>query len=597
MCDHHPTIEDRYRSDHPWRTLAMLYGQRRRAVVVAVILFIIKQSPTWVIPIVTANIIDVIAHPNEHKAQEILTNTLAGVVSVALNSPFHTVYYRNVAEAARTAEATLRSAICRRLQQLNISYYKHKSSGVLQSKALRDVESIDQMARGLFEMVLGAAIALVSAIIVTAIRAPQFLLFFLLAIPPVIIMQQWLSKRMRKINKEFRQEVEGMSSKIVSMIDMIPIARAHAVEDVEIEKIDRQLDQVKQAGIKVDYINAMFLSSAWSMFTMLNLLGMVAAGWMCYTKMLPLTAGDVVLLGGYFSSITGAVLSICNIFPNVARGFEAIRSIGDVLESPDIERNRGKQSIANVRGGLRFDEVAYRYPGVETDAISHFSLDVPAGKTVALVGPSGSGKSTMMGLVLGFQRPTGGRILLDGSDIEALDLRDFREYVAVVSQETLLFQGTLRENILYGTLDVSDERLWQAICDANAHEFVSRLPDGLDTVIGEKGARLSGGQKQRIAIARAIIREPRVLILDEATSALDGESERVVQEALDRLMKGRTTLIVAHRLSTIRNADTIVVLENGQITESGSLPDLLDRNGTFADMWRLQTGARFAIAS
>ncbi|BDI32227.1 ABC transporter ATP-binding protein [Capsulimonas corticalis] len=597
MCDHHSPIEDRYRSDRPWRTLLMLYGQRRRTVALAIFFFIIKQSPTWVVPIVTANMIDAISKPTPHSGHTILINTIIGVVSVALNSPFHTIYYHNMASAARTAEATLRSAICRRLQQLNISYYKHKSSGVLQSKALRDVESIDQMTRSLFEMAMGAAIALVSAIVVTALRAPKFLPFFLLAIPPVVIMQQWLSKRMRKINKEFREEVEGMSSKIVSMIDMIPIARAHAVEDVEIEKIDRQLDQVKQAGIKVDYTNALFLSSAWSMFTMLNLLGFAVAGWVCFKKIMPMTPGDVVLIGGYFSSITGAVLSICNIFPNIARGFEAIRSIGDVLESPDIERNRGKQSIPNVRGGLRFDQVAYRYPGGETDAITDFTLDVPAGRTVALVGPSGSGKSTMMGLVLGFQRPTAGRILLDGSDIEALDLRDFREYVAVVSQETLLFQGTLRENILYGTLDVTDERLRQAIRDANAEEFVSRLPAGLDTIIGEKGARLSGGQKQRIAIARAIIREPRVLILDEATSALDGESERVVQEALDRLMKGRTTLIVAHRLSTIRNADTIVVLENGHITESGSLPDLLDRNGTFADMWRLQTEMRFAIAS
>ena len=227
MCDHNSPIEDRYRSDRPWRTLVYACTDSDGGpVVVAIVLFIIKQSPTWVVPIVTANIIDVISNPSKHSAHEILTNTLIGVFSVALNSPFHTVYYRNVAEAARTAEATMRSAICRRLQQLNISYYKHKSSGVLQSKALRDVESVDQMARSLFEMVLGAAMALVSALVVTAIRAPLFLPFYLLAIPPVIIMQQWLSKRMRKINGEFRQEVEGMSSQIVSMIDMIPIARA-----------------------------------------------------------------------------------------------------------------------------------------------------------------------------------------------------------------------------------------------------------------------------------------------------------------------------------------------------------------------------------
>jgi ATP-binding cassette subfamily B protein len=195
-----------------------------------------------------------------------------------------------------------------------------------------------------------------------------------------------------------------------------------------------------------------------------------------------------------------------------------------------------------------------------------------------------------MGLVLGYQRPTTGRILLDGRDMNNVDMRTFRESVAVVSQETLLFQGTLRDNILYGAKDVTDDRLRQAIRDANAEDFVSKLPDGLETMLGEKGARLSGGQKQRIAIARAIIRRPRVLILDEATSALDSESEHQVQSALDGLMHGRTTFIVAHRLSTIRNADQVVVLDEGRAIESGTLDELLRRGGSFAAMYDRQIG-------
>jgi len=326
------------------------------------------------------------------------------------------------------------------------------------------------------------------------------------------------------------------------------------------------------------------------LFTLLNLAGLVTAAWMCYHRIMPLKPGDVVLLSGYFNSISGAVLQIVNVFPSVTKGFESIRSIGDVLESPDVEQNRGKAAIADVRGDFVFDGIDFTYPGSDIPAVRDFNLHVRAGTTVAIVGQSGSGKSTMMGLVLGYQRPTRGSIVLDGQPMDGLDLRTYREHIAVVSQETLLFQGTLRDNIVYGAENVSEERLWQAIKDANAYEFVTKLPHGLDTILGERGARLSGGQKQRIAIARAVIRNPRVLILDEATSALDSESEYLVQEALDRLMRRRTTFVVAHRLSTIRNAGNIVVMENGLICESGTLDELLALGGPFAAMYNLQIG-------
>jgi ATP-binding cassette subfamily B protein len=583
-------IEDSYSSAHPWKTIFLLYGQDKRRLALTLIFFLLKQSPTWIVPLVTANIINVVSDPAHHPPRELWINALVGVAATLQNTVTHTVYYRHMSLAARDAEAGMRSAICRRLQQLTISYYKHKSSGALQSKALRDVEAVDQMVRGLFDSGMSAIVALTSAIIITAWRAPYFLPLFLLVVPPVCLLRWALARRMQRANAEFRREIEGMSSRIGNMIDMIPVARAHAVEDVEIAKIDTHLGQVKDSGLRVDLNNAIFGSMSWVLFTLLNLVGLVSAAWMCYHKVMPLRPGDVVLLSGYFNSISGAVLQVVNIFPSLTKGFESIRSIGDILECPDLEQNRGKARIDKVRGEFVFDAIEFTYPGVDTPAIRDFKLDVPAGTTVALVGQSGSGKSTMMGLVLGYQRPSRGAIVLDGKPMESLDLRTYREHVAVVSQETLLFQGTLRDNILYGAEDVSEERLWQAIKDANAYDFVTKLPDGLQTMLGEKGARLSGGQKQRIAIARAIIRNPRVLILDEATSALDSESEYLVQEALDRLMKQRTTFVVAHRLSTIRNADKIVVMENGLIRESGTLDELLNHDGPFAAMYNLQIG-------
>ncbi|WP_200906240.1 ATP-binding cassette domain-containing protein [Limnoraphis robusta] len=218
-----------------------------------------------------------------------------------------------------------------------------------------------------------------------------------------------------------------------------------------------------------------------------------------------------------------------------------------------------------------------------------FSLQVKPGETIAIVGPSGAGKSTLLNLIIGFLRPTSGQIKLDGKEMNSLDLRTYRQFLSVVSQETILFEGTVRENILYGKDTVSEQRLKQVVIESNADEFIQNLPHGLETQIGENGVKLSGGQRQRIAIARALIRDPRVLILDEATSSLDTVSESLIQEALDRLVQNRTTFIVAHRLSTIRKADRIVVLEKGKIIEVGNHEQLLEHQGLFAIMHALQS--------
>ncbi|MGC4071118.1 MAG: ATP-binding cassette domain-containing protein [Nibricoccus sp.] len=279
----------------------------------------------------------------------------------------------------------------------------------------------------------------------------------------------------------------------------------------------------------------------------------------------------------------------------ITRGFEAVKSIGEVLECPDLEQNEGKATVAGVRGEFRFDNVGFRYEGVEAHAVRDFSLHVKPGETIALVGPSGAGKSTVLNLVIGFIRPTSGAIELDGRDMAALDLRTYRRFVSVVPQESILFDGTIRENVTYGMKSVPDAVLTQALRDANAWEFIEKLPDGIHTQVGEKGARLSGGQKQRLAIARALIRDPRILILDEATSALDSESEAQIQEALERLMKGRTTFVVAHRLSTIRNADRIVAMRQGRIEEVGSHDELLRTGGLYSQLHARQAGGRLEM--
>ncbi|MEJ5868306.1 ATP-binding cassette domain-containing protein [Pseudokineococcus sp. 5B2Z-1] len=276
------------------------------------------------------------------------------------------------------------------------------------------------------------------------------------------------------------------------------------------------------------------------------------------------------------------------LLPVGARGLESVRSIAEVLAEPDLEVNEGRRAVDAVEGRLVLEGVSYRYPGAEEDALCAVDLEVRPGEVVAFVGPSGSGKSTVLNLVLGFVRPTAGRLLVDGADAAGLDLRTVRRHVSVVPQEPVLFEGSVRENVTYGLVDVPDERVRRALADAGADGFVDALPQGWDTVVGQRGARLSGGQRQRLAIARALVRDPRLLLLDEATSALDPEAEGVVQEALGRLMRGRTTLVVAHRLTTVRAADRIVVLEGGRVREVGPRAELLGADGRYAALERAQ---------
>jgi len=255
-----------------------------------------------------------------------------------------------------------------------------------------------------------------------------------------------------------------------------------------------------------------------------------------------------------------------------------------------LEHNEGKPAAPEpLRGEIAMAHVTFNYPQGREVALSDISLNISAGETVAFVGESGAGKTTLVNLIIGFRQPTTGCVKLDGRDLRELDLRTYRRQIGVVPQTTLLFDGTVRENVIYGLAEVSDETLWQVLADANLAEFVRSLPRGCDTPLGESGTRLSGGQRQRLAIARALVRNPRLVILDEATSALDTESERLLQEALERLTRGRTTLIVAHRFSTIRHAHRIVVLHQGRVVEQGTQAELMARGGQFFRLATLQS--------
>ncbi len=592
-ANRHP-LERRFSGENPARTLLYLYRGQGRQLLLATLCFVIKHSPVWLMPAITASIVDIVAQPARHRPSELWIDAVVLVVILAQNVPIHYAYARALSRASRTMEVQLRSALCRRLQHLSIGFYSRQSAGALQTKVVRDVESIDQLTRVLFDGGLACLVNIVFALVITGLRQPWFLAYFVLTVPAAAAIVYALRRPLAARNAAFREEVERMSARVMEMTHLLPVTRAHGLESTALERVGESLERVRATATHVDGINAVFGALSWATFNGFNMLCLIVSAWVCLAGWLPLGAGDVVLLTTYFGLITSSVLGLVGTAPQISRGLESIRSIGEVLQCPDLEINEGKPAMPAVRGGFQFANVTYAYPGSAFAALHDFALEVAPGETIALVGPSGAGKSTVLNLVIGFIRPTRGRILVDGHDLEVHDLRTYRRHLAVVPQESILFDGTVRENVTYGLPAVPTEVVAAALRDANAWEFVARMPSGLDTAVGEKGARLSGGQKQRLAIARALIRNPRVLILDEATSALDTEAEALIQEALGRLMRGRTTFVVAHRLSTIRNADRIVVLDQGRMVEAGPHEALLRGNGLYARLHARQTGVETA---
>ncbi|MGV9273137.1 ABC transporter ATP-binding protein [Streptomyces griseosporeus] len=573
-------LDHRYRDEHPVRTLAYLLRADRRRLAAAVVVFTVKHSPIWLLPLITASIIDTVVQHGP--VGRIWTSTGIILFILVVNYPLHVLYVRLLYGSVRRMGTTLRSALCTRMQQLSIGYHSRVSAGVLQAKVVRDVETVEQMVQQTAELGLGATTVLIGGLVIIAVRTPEFLPVFLVVVPAAALLVARLRARLRTHNEHFRHEVETLSSRVTEMTRLIPVTRAHGLEGKALHRMDRTLRRLLTSGMRLDLVNGRFGSLAWVVLNVVGVLVLAAAALVSYHRVWGVTPGDVVMLSAFLTTLTNSTTTLAGLAPVITKGLESVRSVGEVLQAPELEDNEGKSEVTAVRGAVAFDGVGYAYDSGRA-AVRDFTLSVTPGETIALVGASGAGKSTVLNLVIGFIRPTSGRLLLDGTDMSTLDLRTYRRFVSVVPQESILFDGTVRENVAYGMEDEADEeRVRAALRDANALEFVDRLPQGLDTLVGEHGARLSGGQRQRLAIARALIRDPKVLILDEATSALDTRSEALVQQALARLLRGRTTFVVAHRLSTVRGADRIVVMGDGRILETGTHDELLRRGGAYS---------------
>ena len=579
---------ERYKGSeqHPVRTLLTFYKGQYHRLLFAAFCYIIKKSPQWMIPIITANMINLVVDRPEDMVRRIVINAVVLALLLVMNIPFHYLYVKSESVATRNVEAGLRGALVRKLQHLSIGHYREMQSGRIQSKMMRDVEAIANLSSSIFMNGMEILINLVVAIAVVLSKNLFVFIFFVLCAPIAGIISFLFRKKLRTLNRDYRHAVEETSAEVMDMVEMVPLSRAHALENTETAKMNRLLHGIARRGLRLDITQSLFGATNWVVFEGFQLICLVFTVVM-FLKGQITEVGDITLYQNYFTMLVSSVTMILALIPTFARGIEAVTSVGELMHAEEEENNNGKHPLSDVQGAYTFRNVNFSYEDGHP-VLSGFDLDVKPGETVALVGESGVGKTTVINTVIGYHFPDSGTITVDGHNIREIDLRTYRQHIAVVPQNTILFSGTIRDNITYGLPSVSEEKLAEILEAARLTEMIAQLPNGLETSVGEHGGKLSGGQRQRISIARALIRDPKVIILDEATSALDSVSEKKIQEALDHLTAGRTTFVVAHRLSTIKDADKIAVMEEGRCVECGTYDELMEKKGAFYKYRQLQ---------
>ncbi len=575
----------KYRNS-PMKVLLGFYTGQYHKFLISCFFYLIKHSPALFSPLLIANVINGVLAGGETAKRAILVNAGIWLALLAIHLPANYLYAMYRSRVTRGTEAGLRSALVRKLQELSIPYHTRMQSGRLQSKIIRDVEAIETLSSQLFNNVLNIVMNLFITIGITAVKNRLILVFFVLVAPVASLTVIAFRRRIGKVNRDFRLEMEETSARVMEMVEMVPVTRAHALEEVENERMTRQLQATAEKGYRLDILQSNFGAAGWVVFQVFQAFCLIFTGFMALSGRI--LVGDITFYQTSFTTVVNQFTALINLLPLITKGLESVTSVGEVLSSDDVEQNEGKEVLPDLKGAFEFKNVRYAYPGTEGRVLDDINLTIPEGETIAVVGESGSGKTTMMNLLIGFMEPDRGQILVDGKDMKSIDLKSYRRFLSVVPQMPLLFTGTLRDNIAYGMENATDEEIMAAAKAANLGSMIEKLPNGLDTMLEEHGANLSGGQRQRIAIARAVIRNPKMIILDEATSALDVVSEKEIQNALERLVKDRTTFVVAHRLSTIKNADRIVVLERGRIVESGTYEELMEKQGVFYHMESLQ---------
>lgn len=480
----------------------------------------------------------------------------------------------------------IREDVYRHLQRLSLSYYEKRQTGKIMSYITNDVSAVQSaLVDSMIELVT-EGMTLLGSLGAMFYLDWKLSLLTLVTLPLVGQAINVFGKKLRTSSTAVQERAADITSVLQESISSVRIIKSFAREDYEIERFNKENNQNFRAQMK----NSQIMATLTPVIEFLAAIGVTMIIWYGGKQVInhSLTAGSLIAFLVYAVNLSNPIKRLSRVYGNIQKALAAAARVFEVLDTqPEIKDMPGATSLPTINGYVALNHLTFEYKKGEP-ALRQVDLTVNPGQVVAIVGPSGAGKTTIANMIPRFYDPTGGNITIDGIDIRTVTLRSLREQIGIVPQETVLFNGSVFDNILYGRLDASQEEVLEAAKAANAHKFIIDMPEGYDTQIGERGSKLSGGQRQRISIARAILKNPRILILDEATSALDTESEKLVQEAVDKLMIGRTSFVIAHRLSTVQRADLIVVMEKGRIAEKGTHAELLAAGGLYSKLYQVQ---------
>ncbi|MEI7769182.1 MAG: ABC transporter transmembrane domain-containing protein [Chloroflexales bacterium] len=538
--------------------------------------------------------------------------TLAMLGVVALQAVFTLVQTYALAFVGERVVSDLRVQAYTRLQALSLSFFNNRRTGEITSRITNDVTLIQATVTSNMASLLSNIVQFIGAIALMITVSWQLSSLALLLVPAVTVLGMVFGRMLRRISTQVQDRLAEASSVLEETVAGVRVVQSFAREPYEVSRFSAAVEATFATAMRRARVRAIFQPlvgvAAWGVMVGVLWLGgnLVLSG-----QMRP---GDLIAFMLYAGNIGGSMATFSSLFSQLQEALGATTRVFELIDTaPEIGDAPGAAALPHLEGRVTFEGVTFRYEVADSGTqeagdnatamessdpaarrlppaaiLKNLTLDIVPGELLALVGPSGAGKSTIANLIPRFYDVQSGRVLVDGYDIRDVQVRSLREQIGIVPQETLLFSGSVRDNIRYGRLEASDAEVQAAAEAANAHDFISALPDGYATLVGERGVKLSGGQRQRVAIARAILKDPRILILDEATSALDSESERLVQSALDRLMRGRTSIVIAHRLSTVRRADRIAVIVGGELMEIGTHAELVARSGLYARLYAMQ---------
>ena len=551
---------------------------------VAAICTALASAGTVVLPWIIKDLVDQVL--SEKDAEKLTYIALSVVVIFLFRGFFFYGQSYLISYVGQRVVIDIRREVFKKIQRLSMAFYDKNKTGTIMSYVTNDVNALQTgLVDNIVEMITEGVI-LVASIVAMIYLDWKLFLFSLCTFPVVIMFIDFFGKKIRASGGKIQGATADLTSVLQEVVSSARVIKSFVREDYEIERFEAQNMHNFRAQMKYVKLSATLTPT----IEFVAAIGVTMILWFGGNSVIDgdITAGALVAFLTYAVNISNPIKRLSRVIANIQKALAAADRVFDVLDLPELIQNKpNAQLLPHVKGSVSFNNVSFAY-NTDEPILDDVSFSATPGQVVALVGPSGAGKSTVASLLPRFYDVTGGSIVIDGLDIRDVTMESLREQVGIVPQETMLFNGSVYDNILYGRLDATEEEVMAASKAANAHNFITELPNGYDTQLGDRGVNISGGQRQRIAIARAILKNPQILILDEATSALDTESERVVQEALDRLMVGRTSFVIAHRLSTIKNADKILVMEKGKIVEEGNHDELMAKDGLYAHLYQIQ---------